>query len=153
MEIKLQSKSPEETYNLGKKIGSLLDEIKIICLFGQLGAGKTILAKGLAEALEVKEPVTSPTFTMINEYVGRLNNMDISFIHMDLYRLRNAEEAEIIGVLDYFREDCVCLLEWPEVIGEIMPEDRIEIYLSGSGEEIRDIIIKADKQTCEGIKA
>ncbi len=138
---------------MGKKLGFLLDGGEVICLFGQLGAGKTILAKGLGEALEVAEPVTSPTFTIIQEHRGKSRTKDINFIHMDLYRLRNAEEAEIIGVPDYFRDDCICLLEWPEVIEEILPEERVEIYLSGSGEEKRDIIIIADKHICKEMQS
>ena len=100
-------------------------------------AGKTVLAKGLGQGLGVKGEITSPTFTLIQEYNIETNGLQ--FIHMDLYRLRFPEEAEVIGVSDYFREDCICLLEWPGIIEDILPEDRLEIGIEGSGDLPRSI--------------
>ncbi|ADY56965.1 Uncharacterized protein family UPF0079, ATPase [Syntrophobotulus glycolicus DSM 8271] len=152
MEMTLQSKTPEQTFAFGSKLGSLFSGGEVLCLNGELGAGKTVLAKGLAKALAVKEQVTSPTFTMIQEYQGQIKGQPVRLVHMDLYRLRNAEEAEIIGVPDYFREDCICLLEWPEVIEDILPEEKIDISILGSGEEEREILIRADEQICRALK-
>lgn len=141
MESFIVAGSPEETFNLGKKLGRNLKRGKIICLYGELGAGKTVFAKGLGEGLGVQEEITSPTFTLIQEYNTKVNGLTL--VHMDLYRLRSLEEAEIIGVMDYFRNDCVCLLEWPEIISDFLPDDRVEIRIEGSGDSPRKISISS----------
>lgn len=128
--------SPRETYLLGEKIGQNLEGGEVICLSGELGAGKTVLAKGLGQGLGVSTEITSPTFTMIQEYHLPSGNR---FVHMDLYRLQVPEEAEVIGVTDYFRDSCICLLEWPEIIEDDLPEDRLNIMIEGSGELPRSI--------------
>lgn len=137
MEYILKTGSPEETFHLGEKIGQGLKGGEVICLYGELGAGKTVLAKGLGRGLGIKEEITSPTFTLIQQY--EIQEGKLQFIHMDLYRLQVPEEAEVIGVTDYFREDCVCLLEWPEIIQDILPEDRLEVWIEGSGDLTRSI--------------
>ena len=137
MEQFLKTASSEETFLLGEKIGQNLKGGEVVCLYGELGAGKTVLAKGLGQGLGVKGEITSPTFTLIQEYNIETNGLQ--FIHMDLYRLRFPEEAEVIGVSDYFREDCICLLEWPGIIEDILPEDRLEIGIEGSGDLPRSI--------------
>lgn len=93
----------------------------------------------MGQGLGVKEEITSPTFTLIQEY--DIKDRQLQFIHMDLYRLQVLEEAEVIGVTDYFRDDCVCLLEWPEIITDLLPDDKIEIQLKGSGDLPRTILI------------
>jgi tRNA threonylcarbamoyladenosine biosynthesis protein TsaE len=135
----LKTGCPEETFRLGKKIGQVLQGGEVLCLYGELGAGKTVLAKGLGQGLGVQEEITSPTFTLIQEY--NIQSTGLQFIHMDLYRLRFAEEAEVIGVSDYFRDDCICLLEWPEIIRDILPDDRLEIRIEGSGDFPRSITL------------
>lgn len=136
MEKFTNTRSPEETFNLGQKLGQKLGKRfgggEVICLYGELGAGKTVLAKGLAQGLGIKDEITSPTFTIIQEY--DLPGGRLQFIHMDLYRLQVPEEADIIGVTDYFRENCICLVEWPEIIEETLPEDRLDITIEGSGD-------------------
>ncbi|NLL51495.1 MAG: tRNA (adenosine(37)-N6)-threonylcarbamoyltransferase complex ATPase subunit type 1 TsaE [Peptococcaceae bacterium] len=138
------SASPQETYNLGKKIGQSLTGGEIICLYGDLGAGKTVFAKGLGQGLGVEAEITSPTFTLIQEYESPSKGLQL--IHMDLYRLTNPEEAEIIGVTDYFRDDCVCLLEWPEIIEDLLPSDHWQVWLEGSGDLPRHIRLVLAKQ-------
>ncbi|UWG98251.1 tRNA (adenosine(37)-N6)-threonylcarbamoyltransferase complex ATPase subunit type 1 TsaE [Dehalobacter sp. DCM] len=139
MEKIIESSSPEETFKLGKSIGENIHSGLVICLYGDLGSGKTVLAKGIGEGLGVKENITSPTFTLIQEYNTRFTGL--RFIHMDLYRLKYPEEAEVIGATDYFTNDCVCLLEWPEIIEGLLPTERIDIRIEGSGIEQRRIIL------------
>ncbi|MDJ0305535.1 MULTISPECIES: tRNA (adenosine(37)-N6)-threonylcarbamoyltransferase complex ATPase subunit type 1 TsaE [Dehalobacter] len=139
MERLIESGSSEETFLLGKQLGQSIREGTVICLYGDLGSGKTVLAKGLGEGLGVTDTMTSPTFTLIQEYSTKIDGLKL--IHMDLYRLRYPEEAEIIGVADYFRDDCVCLLEWPEIIVDLLPEDRLEIRIQGSGDQTRLIML------------
>lgn len=132
MEKFTNTRSPEETFKLGQKLGERFGGGEVICLYGELGAGKTVLAKGMAQGLGIKVEITSPTFTIIQEY--DLPGGRLQFIHMDLYRLQVPEEADIIGVTDYFRENCICLVEWPEIIEETLPEDRLDITIEGSGD-------------------
>lgn len=141
MEQSIKTLNAQETFNLGEKIGKSLKGGDVVCLYGELGAGKTVLAKGIGQGLGVKEEITSPTFTLIQEYT--IENSEIKFIHMDLYRLQYPEEAEVIGVTDYFGDDYVCLLEWPEIISNLLPEDRMEIRIDGSGELPRSIKLTA----------
>lgn len=135
----MQTFGPEETFRLGHRIGQKLQGGDVLCLYGQLGAGKTMLAKGIAVGLGITEEVTSPTFTFMQEY--RLSQKDLRFIHMDLYRLQDPEEAEVIGVWDAFQEDTICLIEWPDLIREELSEDRLEIRIEGSGDLARTITI------------
>ncbi|NLM20352.1 MAG: tRNA (adenosine(37)-N6)-threonylcarbamoyltransferase complex ATPase subunit type 1 TsaE [Peptococcaceae bacterium] len=144
MESTVLSVSPQETFNLGKKIGESLQGGEVICLYGDLGAGKTVLAKGLGRGLGVEAEITSPTFTLIQEYESP--SKGLRFIHMDLYRLTSPEEAEIIGVTDYFQDDCVCLLEWPEIIEDLLPPDHWQVRIEGSGDLPRHIRLLAAKQ-------
>jgi len=131
-----RSTSAAETYSLGQKIAQKLNGGEVLCLYGPLGAGKTVLAKGLGQGLGVTEEITSPTFNLIQEY--DLED-GLKFVHMDLYRLRHPEEAEVIGVTDYFRENYICLIEWPEIIEDYLPQDKLTIRIEGSGELPRTI--------------
>lgn len=139
MKKMIESGSPEETFRLGNNMGKNIFNGIVICLYGNLGSGKTVLAKGIGEGLGVRETITSPTFTLIQEYDTKHDGL--RFIHMDLYRLKHPEEAEIIGVTDYFTDGCVCLLEWPEIIADLLPPDKIDIYLEGSGDQKRRITL------------
>lgn len=139
MNIRLESTSPEETHALGLRLGKLLQGGDVLCLRGDLGTGKTALAKGIGEALGVQEPMTSPTFTFIIEYQANAEGSPVRLVHMDLYRLNHPEEAEVIGVGEYFQDDSICLIEWPEVAEDILPEDVLELQMEGSGEEKRVI--------------
>jgi tRNA threonylcarbamoyladenosine biosynthesis protein TsaE len=141
VEYLVKSFSPEETFLLGQSLGKKLKGGEIICLQGELGAGKTVLAKGLGQGAGVIREITSPTFTLIQEYDTLSGTF--SFVHMDLYRLKYSEEAEIIGVSEYFRDNCVCLIEWPEVIAVDLPEDRLDIRIEGSGDIPRSIYFNA----------
>lgn len=151
MERILKTVCAEETFRLGKKIGESLKGGEVICLYGELGAGKTVFAKGLGQGLGIEEEITSPTFTMIQEYAIHTNTQGspFQFVHMDLYRLHHPEEAEVIGVTDYFREDSICLLEWPEIIHDLLPEDKLDIWIEGNGELPRSIKLNYDKECAQ----
>ena len=106
----------------------------VIALHGDLGAGKTCFVQGLAEALRVEAPVSSPTYTLINEYPGPR-----PLIHIDLYRMADAEEAQDAGLLELFEEPAVMAVEWPERAVELFPPDAWHVHLETVGPEARRI--------------
>jgi tRNA threonylcarbamoyladenosine biosynthesis protein TsaE len=115
--------SVEETRAVGRSVGDLLEPGDVVLLAGELGAGKTQLAKGIAASLEVAEPVVSPTFTIAREYEGR-----IRLVHVDVYRLDRAQEVLDLG-LDDTGDDVVTVVEWGDVAGAYLPAERLEIRL------------------------
>ena len=123
--MNFESWSSEETYNLGKTLGSGAEKGQVYSLDGDLGAGKTVFAKGFAEGLGYNaDEIVSPTFTIVNEYKG-----EIDFYHMDVYRLSDSDEAFEIGLDEMLGSEAVCLVEWGEVIEDILPEDTIFINI------------------------
>ena len=121
----IETHSPRETFEVGKKIGTNAESGQIYTLTGDLGVGKTVFTQGVAAGLGITEPVNSPTFTIIQEYEdGRL-----PFYHFDVYRIGDIEEMEEIGYDDYFFGKGICLIEWAELIEEILPEKRIEVTI------------------------
>lgn len=117
--------SEQETFELGKEIGESAQSGDVFTLEGDLGVGKTIFSKGLAYGLGVREDVVSPTFTIVQEYEdGRL-----PFYHFDVYRIGDVEEMDEIGYEDYIHGEGVCLIEWANLIEEILPETRIRIVI------------------------
>lgn len=124
MEI-VESFSPEDTFALGMRIGRGAEPGQIYMLNGDLGVGKTVFTQGLAAGLQIGEPVSSPTFTILQEYdSGRL-----PLYHFDVYRLGDAEELEEIGCDDYFFGNGVCLVEWAERIREWIPDGAISVTI------------------------
>ena len=120
-----ETRSPEETYELGKKIGQQARPGQVYTLTGDLGVGKTVFTQGVAAGRGITEPVSSPTFTIVQIYEeGRL-----PFYHFDVYRIGDIEEMEEIGYDDYFFGEGICLIEWAELIEEILPKDRISITI------------------------
>jgi len=144
MIINIMSGSAQETNLWGQRLGRLLRGGDVVCLMGDLGSGKTALAQGVGLALQVTSPLTSPTFTLIQEYSGRIGDKAIQLIHMDLYRLQQPEEVEVIGVTDYFQQDTVCLIEWPEVAQEYLPADFLLVEIEGNGEMPRRLTFQAE---------
>lgn len=121
----VETRSPEETFALGEKIGRTALPGQIYTLTGDLGVGKTVLTQGVAAGLGIREAVSSPTFTIVQVYEeGRL-----PFYHFDVYRIGDIEEMEEIGYDDYFFGDGVCLIEWAELIADILPEEHISIKI------------------------
>ena len=113
------SKSFEETIHTGKEIGAKLQPGDIICMEGDLGAGKTSLTKGIALALDIQEEITSPTYTLISEYYG-----SYPLYHMDLYRIDSIEEFEMLGAEDLLFGKGISIIEWSERIEEYLPENK-----------------------------
>ena len=130
-----ETHSEEETIELGRKIARDLPRHCVVLLIGNLGAGKTTLAKGIISGLGAGNPeeVASPTFTLIHEYPGAY--------HIDLYRLDTAAQVATLGLDEIFDRDAVVLIEWGEKFQNLMPADRIEITLSADGEQNRKIVI------------
>ena len=129
--------SDEETVALGREIATLLPRKAVVLLMGNLGAGKTTLAKGIISGLGAGDPdeVASPTFTLIHEYgEGRV-------YHIDLYRLDTPGEVRTLGLDDLFDREAVVLIEWGERFPELLPSDRIEIRITSTGDEERTFVI------------
>lgn len=135
------SNSPDETMKIGKMIGENATAGQIYCLVGDLGVGKTVFTKGFAKGIGIKEPITSPTFTIVNEYKGT----QIPFYHFDVYRIQEIEEMDEIGYEDYFFGEGVTFIEWANYIEEIIPEEAIWIYIDknlSKGTDYREIVIQ-----------
>jgi tRNA threonylcarbamoyladenosine biosynthesis protein TsaE len=126
--------SAQETTALGQRIGAQLKSGDILALSGPLGAGKTTLIQGIAQGLEIKDYVTSPTFILINEYQGRL-----PFYHIDLYRLEDPAQIEDLGIFEYFEKDGIVVIEWAERLGDLLPENAKQIKIEVRGENKRKI--------------
>lgn len=120
-----ETMSPAETFDLGKKLGSRAEPGMIICLNGDLGTGKTVFTQGFAAGLDITEPVSSPTFTIVQVYEeGRL-----PLYHFDVYRIGDPEEMEEIGYEDYFYGEGVSLIEWSELIEELIPGEAMGVLI------------------------
>nr|WP_330381851.1 tRNA (adenosine(37)-N6)-threonylcarbamoyltransferase complex ATPase subunit type 1 TsaE [Defluviitalea phaphyphila] len=135
--------SEEETRQIGFNIGKNAKRGDIYCLVGDLGVGKTAFSKGLAKGLEIQEAITSPTFTIVNEYKGRL-----PLYHFDVYRITDIDEMYEIGYEEYFFGEGICLVEWANLIEELIPEDAIWINIKkdfNKGENYRKINIYSKK--------
>ncbi len=132
------SRSPEQTRRVGARLGSLLKVGDVLCLHGNLGAGKTTLVQGIAQGWGSPDPVTSPTFVLVNNY-RRPDGHQIA--HLDAYRLANAMEAEDLD-LDYLLENGPLIVEWPKRIQAALPESHLWIDLQYLGEDQRMLLIK-----------
>ena len=120
-----ETNSPEETFALARQLGEQAGPGTVYTLTGDLGVGKTVFAQGLASGLGIEEAINSPTFTIVQVYdEGRL-----PFYHFDVYRIGDIEEMDEIGYEDYFYGDGVCLVEWAELIEELLPKTRTEILI------------------------
>lgn len=139
----IETVSENETFEAGKRTAFKAKPGDIYCLDGDLGAGKTVFAKGFAEGLGIKEPVTSPTFTIIKEYPeGRL-----PLYHFDVYRIGDPSEMEAIGYEEYFFGEGVCLVEWSELIEELIPESAVHITIERELEKGNDFrVISIDRE-------
>ncbi len=123
--MQIETNSPEETFQLGKKLGLEAKPGSVYTLVGDLGVGKTVFTQGMAAGLGITEPVNSPTFTIVQVYdEGRL-----PFFHFDVYRIGDIEEMEEIGYEEYFYSDGVTMIEWANLIEEILPETYCEIRI------------------------
>lgn len=137
-----ESNSPDETYEIAFKMGQEIKRGEIVCLYGDLGVGKTVFAKGFAKGLGVNDVVTSPTFTLVQEYHGT----KMPLYHFDVYRIGDIEEMFEIGYEEYFYGDGVCLIEWADFIKEILPHGYTKVTISKSlSRELDYRIIRVEK--------
>lgn len=138
--VTVVTKSGDETIELGARLGKLLQPGDFIALEGELGAGKTQFAKGVAAGLDVDPatPVTSPTYTILNIYQGRM-----PLYHFDLYRLHGSDEVEELGFEEYFSGSGACLVEWPERLGEEMPAQVVTVAFAHAGGDLRTLSFSA----------
>ena len=129
--IIIETTNAEETFQLGVKIGKQARPGEIYTLNGDLGVGKTVFTQGVARGLGIEEPVNSPTFTIVQVYEeGRM-----PFYHFDVYRIGDIEEMEEIGYDDYFFGNGICLIEWAELIRELLPEQIISVTIEKNPEK------------------
>lgn len=147
-EWEIVSRSPEETRRLGRALGARLDRGDVVTLSGDLGAGKTALAQGLGEGLDVDEPVSSPTFALVHEYAGRC-----PVWHLDVYRLRGPDELIDLSWHDLIAGRGVLLIEWPERVAEALPPERLEINLEYVDETTRRITLRPRGERVEKLAA
>ena len=131
MDYKVTAYDESETINIAQNLESEKFENMIICLEGDLGSGKTIFTKGFAQALGIEENITSPTFNIIKEYL----NGEMPLYHMDVYRLDGNTDG--VGIEDYFKKGGVVIIEWADMIRDILPEERLDIKFKIVDEETR----------------
>ena len=129
---------PDATSALGRALGAVAEAGDLICLWGDLGAGKTHLAKAIGVGLGVSATITSPSFILMAEYEGRL-----PLFHMDLYRLADAADALAGGLIDDRQTTGLTLVEWPERLTDALPDDRLDVVIDGSGDEPRHVTLRA----------
>lgn len=132
--------SEEQTRKIGFELAKKAEKGDIYCLSGDLGTGKTAFTKGFAQGLEIQEDITSPTFTIINEYMGKL-----PLYHFDVYRISSLEEMDDTGYEDYFFGEGICIVEWAEMIKELIPDNAFWITIEKDflkNEDYRKITIE-----------
>ena len=148
MNYKITTHSEEETIELAENFESEKFPNMIICLDGDLGSGKTLFTKGIAASLGIEENITSPTFTIVKEYEGEL-----PLYHMDVYRLDGNTDG--VGIEEYFHKGGLVVIEWANMIKDILPEERLDIKIKTMGENKRMLIItpygKKYEELCEAV--
>jgi tRNA threonylcarbamoyladenosine biosynthesis protein TsaE len=131
------SNSSDETFSLGRTLGEKLEEKSVVALYGDLGAGKTIFAKGIAAGLGIIGDITSPTFSLMEIYEG-----EIMLYHFDLYRIEDQNEFTNLSFEEYWEGDGVSVIEWPEIAENILPPKRINVHIEYIDENRRNITIE-----------
>ena len=151
MDYKITTYSEQETIELAQNIESEKFPNMVICLMGDLGSGKTVFTKGFAQAMEITEEITSPTFNIIKEYTSG----EMPLYHMDVYRLDG--KVEDLGIEEYYTKNGVTIIEWADMIPDYLPEKRLEIKIKSSGEDENKRIItlipygRKYEELCEAI--
>lgn len=143
MNYKYTSRCEEDTLELAENIESEKFPGMVICLNGELGSGKTVFVKGFAKALGIQETVTSPTFSLVKEY----HDGEMSLFHMDVYRMEDSKEN--FGLDDYLNQDGVCIIEWPEMIEEQLPEERLDVKIKVIDDDVRVFVFTPHGQQYE----
>lgn len=126
-----ESFSAEETFDIGKAIAGMSEPGEVYCLSGDLGTGKTVFSQGFGAGLDIKEPISSPTFTILKEY----HEGKIPFYHFDVYRIGSEDEMEEIGYFDIIDGEGVCLIEWAELISDILPQHYNKVTIEKNPEK------------------
>ena len=129
-------RTAQDMENLGREIGKICKGGSVISLRGSLGAGKTVFAKGVARSLGIEEAIVSPTFTLVQEYDGSL-----PMYHMDLYRITSEEDFQMIGGEDMLYSDGVCLVEWSEIINDILPSRTLFVQITVNEDQSRTVLL------------
>jgi len=137
----IKTNSAEETIALGEKLGERLRPGDVIALFGDLGAGKTTLTKGIAKGMNLPADIHSPTFTLIHEHPGV-----VPLYHIDLYRLSGDTEVEAIGIEEYIYSDGVTIIEWADRMKSLLPIERLDIDLRMMGDDERELTFETQSQ-------
>jgi len=145
MNYKYTSRSEDDTRELAENIESEKFPGMVICLNGELGSGKTLFVKAFANALGITEDVTSPTFNIIKEYLDG----EMELYHMDVYRVEDNYES--VGIEDYFKKNGVVIIEWAEMISDILPKERLDINISFAGENTRIITLEPHGEKYEEV--
>ena len=139
MTLQTTTRDASETHALGQRLGALLRAGDVVLLDGELGTGKTVLAKGIAVALGITEPVVSPTFTVVREYEASL-----PLVHVDVYRLDHLQELHDLGFDDLVGGDAVTVVEWGDRVSAALPSDRLRVLLEpGAGDDDRVVSVDA----------
>lgn len=141
--------SARQTERIGMRLAQFLEPGDVICLEGDLGAGKTCLTRGIGRGLGIQQAITSPTFVLIGEY--KLPNRLYRLYHIDLYRLGSAQEAWALGLEEYLYDDGICVIEWPERAKEVLPEEHLWINLTYMDENRRSLALRAQGERYETI--
>ena len=136
--IELVSASPEATRAFAARLAAVAEPGDVVCLWGELGAGKTVFAKGFGAGLGVADTISSPSFVLMGEYVGRL-----PMFHIDLYRLTSAREAVDGGLLDDRQAAGVVVIEWPDRLEDTLPLERLDVHIDGGADEPRVLRLRA----------
>ncbi|MDO5403385.1 MAG: tRNA (adenosine(37)-N6)-threonylcarbamoyltransferase complex ATPase subunit type 1 TsaE [Eubacteriales bacterium] len=147
--LNIETFKADETFKAGFDMGRSAKAGQIFCLEGDLGVGKTVFTQGFAKGLDITEPISSPTFTIVQEYTeGR-----IPLYHFDVYRIGDVSEMDEIGYEEYFFSDGVCLVEWGNLIKELLPDNTVYITISKNlekGFDYRSITVDTSKSEMEG---
>lgn len=139
MEKNFTIHSEKDIDRVAKEIIPLLQEYKVVAFYGNMGVGKTTFIKGVCKVLGVEDAVTSPSFAIVNEYQGYDNQQ---IFHFDFYRLKDVSEVFDMGYEDYFFSDHLCLIEWPGKIDSVLPDGRLDAYLSENEDGSRQLKLK-----------
>ncbi|HEV2005773.1 MAG TPA: tRNA (adenosine(37)-N6)-threonylcarbamoyltransferase complex ATPase subunit type 1 TsaE [Candidatus Limnocylindrales bacterium] len=137
-ELRIETDSPETTMALAARLATAAEPGDLVCLWGELGAGKTVFAKGFGAGLGVQATINSPSFVLMSEYEGRL-----PLFHLDLYRLAGPADVVAGGLLDERQATGVTLIEWPERLEPIVPSPRLDVRIAGAGTDRRSISLQA----------
>lgn len=137
MTYTFECRAEEDMENLGRKVVSACGPNAVISLRGSLGAGKTVFARGAARELGIQEAIVSPTFTLIQEYEGKMH-----LYHMDLYRITSVEDFQMTGGEDMLYSGGICLIEWSEVIDEILPKDTVFVQIKINEDKSRTVTVE-----------